>query len=137
MAHWGLSSQKQTNETHYFMCGMIIINNKGYVMSLTDSQLSKQFTGPKLPVKCFRYGDEFCVTWGRGLWIGQTSTDCGGATSKNCGGATSKNCGGATSKNCGGATSNNCGGAAGEALRYNPEVRGFDSRWSHWNVSFS
>ena len=90
-------------------------------MSLTDSQLSKQFTGPKLPVKCFRYGDEFCVTWGRGLWIGQTSTDCGGATSKNCGGA----------------TSNNCGGAAGEALRYNPEVRGFDSRWSHWNVSFS
>jgi hypothetical protein len=22
-----------------------------------------------------------------------------------------------------------------EALRYNPEDRGFDSRWSHWNFS--
>jgi hypothetical protein len=22
-----------------------------------------------------------------------------------------------------------------EALRYKPEVRGFDSRWSHWNFS--
>lgn len=32
------------------MCGMIIINNKGYVTSLTDNQVNKQFTGPKLPV---------------------------------------------------------------------------------------
>jgi hypothetical protein len=23
----------------------------------------------------------------------------------------------------------------GEALRYKPEGRGFDSRWSHWNFS--
>jgi len=105
LAHWGLSNQKQTNNTHYFLCGMIIINNKGYVTSLTDSQLSKQFTGPKLPVKYFRYGDEFHITWGRGLWIGRTST--------------------------------NCGGAVGEALCYNPEGRGFDSRWSHWNFSFN
>jgi hypothetical protein len=24
-----------------------------------------------------------------------------------------------------------------EALRYNPEVRGFDSRWCHWNFSLT
>jgi hypothetical protein len=23
-----------------------------------------------------------------------------------------------------------------EALRYKPEVRGFDSQWGHWNFSF-
>jgi len=39
--------------THYFVCGMIIINNKGYVTSLTESQVSKQFTGPELPVYVF------------------------------------------------------------------------------------
>jgi hypothetical protein len=24
-----------------------------------------------------------------------------------------------------------------EALRYKPEVRGFDSRWGHWNFSLT
>jgi hypothetical protein len=28
------------------------------------------------------------------------------------------------------------GGAVVEALRYNPEGRGFDSRWCHWNFSW-
>jgi hypothetical protein len=27
------------------------------------------------------------------------------------------------------------GGAVVEALRYNPEGRGIDSRWCHWNFS--
>ena len=28
-------------------------------------------------------------------------------------------------------------GGAVEALRYNPEGRGFDSRWCHWNFSLT
>jgi hypothetical protein len=29
------------------------------------------------------------------------------------------------------------GGALFEALRYNPEGRGIDSRWCHWNISLT
>jgi hypothetical protein len=29
------------------------------------------------------------------------------------------------------------GGAVVEALRYKPEGRGIDSRWCHWNFSFT
>jgi hypothetical protein len=31
----------------------------------------------------------------------------------------------------------NRGGAMVEALRYKPEGRGIDSRWCHWNFSFT
>jgi len=29
------------------------------------------------------------------------------------------------------------GGAFVEAVRYNPESRGFDSKWFHWNLSLA
>jgi hypothetical protein len=83
---------------------MLIISNKGYVTSLTDSQENSSLLDRNFQFKDFRYGDEIYVACcGRGLWIGRISTSYGGAV--------------------------------GEALRFNPEGRGFDSRWSHWDFS--